>query len=190
MKTSLSKLKSLLFDLRYGGSLRGAIPSRFDHLGAYETANSGYRALDVLFAAAQIDDTDVIVDVGCGKGRVINWVLRHHPRSQVYGIEIDPDLCLRTTKRLRRFRNARILCGDAVELLPPEGTIFYLYNPFGEDVMRRFIAAFLAHPSPDRKRRIVYHNSVFLKLFEADPRFKVHVVPIPNTFKSAVIYAL
>jgi SAM-dependent methyltransferase len=178
-------LRNAAFDLRFGRFLGGTIRSRYEHLGAFHVTNTPYDDLPTLFGAAGVRDDDVIVDVGCGKGRVINWLLRMHPATRVVGIELDPEVCARTARRLRRFANVTILCGDAVELLPPDGTLFYLFNPFDETVLRRFADAFLALGGSGR--RIVYYNAKYVDVFGADPRFAVAEIPLAGSHRSALI---
>jgi SAM-dependent methyltransferase len=175
-----------LRDLRYGGLLGGTMETKHAHLGAHDVGNADYSDLTVLFEQVEIGPDDVIVDIGCGKGRALNWFLSHHPRNTIVGIELDPDVCARTAHRLRRHANVTVLCGDAIELLPPEGTVFYLFNPFGEEVMARFIAAFLA-VDVGKPRTIVYYNCKFVHLFEAEPRFDVRMLERPKSFRSALI---
>ena len=75
----------------------------------------------------------MIVDVGCGKGRSLNWLIDRFPAQ--------PDRRDRARPGALRARrpggsgaapNVTIVCGDATELIPPEGTVFYLFNPFDE----------------------------------------------------------
>ncbi len=175
-------------DLRYGGLLGGTIRSRYEHLGAFHVTNTPYDDLPFLFARADVTPDDVFVDVGCGKGRVINWLLAHHPQNRIVGIELDPEVCAATTKRLRRFGNVQIVCGDATSLLPESGTLFYLFNPFDGQVLRRFAAAFLAGADPAKRRRIVYYNCKFVDVFRDDPRFTVDEIELPSgSHRSALI---
>ncbi len=174
-------------DLRYGGLLGGTVKTRFAHLGAHDVGNVDYEDLPPLFAAAEVRPDDVIVDVGAGKGRSINWLLDRYPENRIVGIDLDPEIARKTAHRLRRFGNVTILCGDATALLPREGTVFYLFNPFDAGVMRRFIDAFLAEGMrPDR--RIVYHNCKHVDLFRDDPRFAVEEIVLPSgSFRSALV---
>jgi SAM-dependent methyltransferase len=179
-------VRNAVRDLRYGGLLGGTIRTSHAHLGAHDVGNADYDDLTELFAQVEIGPEDVIVDVGCGKGRAINWFLSHHPRTAIYGLELEPDVCAKTAHRLRRHANVTILCGDATELLPADGTVFYLFNPFGPEVLARFIAAFLAVDAPG-KRTIVYYNCKFVALFEAEKRFEVRMLERPKSFRSALI---
>jgi SAM-dependent methyltransferase len=132
---------------------------------------------------------DVVVDVGCGKGRVLNWLLAHRRGCRLYGIELDRDVCARTARRLRRWPNVTILCGDATELLPADATVFYLFNPFDRTVMQRFADAVLA--LPPRPRRIVYYRANDLDVFRDRPRFRVRELDDPRlNHPSAVVEVL
>lgn len=173
-------------DLRYGAPLGGVIKTRYAHLGAHHTANSDYRDLALLFADAPVSSEDVIVDVGCGKGRAINWFLSRYPRNAIYGIEIDPEICARTAARLRRRRNVTIICGDATKLLPADGSLFYLNNPFTESVVEEFAAAVLRKPAAVPVR-IVYYNCKYLGPFLAHPSFSVQIAAMPVRARSALI---
>jgi hypothetical protein len=172
-------------DLRYGAFLGGTIKTKQAHLGAHDIGNADYEDLTELFSQIEVGPDTVFVDVGSGKGRVVNWFLAHYPGQRIYGIELDPEICARAARRLRRHSNVTFLCGDATELLPADGTLFYLFNPFGEDVLRRFADAFLA-TGDGRPRSIVYYNCKYLDVFR-DGRFEIRELDRPKKFRSALI---
>jgi hypothetical protein len=180
-------LRNAARDLRYGGFLGGTIRTKQAHLGAHDIGNADYDDLDVLFSQVEVAPDDVIVDVGSGKGRAINWFLSRYPGRRIVGIELDPEVGAAALKRLLRHDRVTILCGDATELLPADGTVFYLFNPFGEEVLRRFAEAFLAADARGRKRTIVYYNCKYLPVFADDPRFAVTELDRPKSFRSALI---
>ncbi|MEJ7639236.1 MAG: class I SAM-dependent methyltransferase, partial [Singulisphaera sp.] len=70
------------------------------------------------------------MDIGCGKGRVLNFWLERFPNNRIIGVELDDRVADRTRRRLERWRNVKIITGDAVAALPAEGTIFWMFNPF------------------------------------------------------------
>jgi hypothetical protein len=162
-------------DLRYGRPLAGEIPSRFEHLGAVETANSDYAVLDRIFAR-RISSEDVLVDVGCGKGRVINWWLRKGYRNPIYGLELDDVVAERTRRRLARFDNVSIITGHAIETVPVEGTLFYMYNPFHADVVDKFVQRLAEIASKSRGVRVLYNNSRHLQPFLGSDEWKVTIL--------------
>jgi SAM-dependent methyltransferase len=178
-------LRSALRDLRHGRPLGGTVRSRYEHLGAFHATNSPYEDLDRVFADVVVSPSDVIVDVGCGKGRSLNWLLDRFPRNRIYGIELDSELCKGTARRLSRRPNVTVVCGDATALIPPEARVFYLFNPFDGTVMSRFASALLERGSP---ATVVYYNAKFLDVFEGDDRFVVRAVDDPGlAHRSAIV---
>lgn len=159
-------LRNSLRDLQFGTVVSGTRPSRHRHLGAKDVNNSDYAALDDIFPEFVRDD-DVLVDVGCGRGRVILWWLANGHRTQpIYGLELDEDVATATAARLARFGNVRIVAGDACANIPPTGTLFYLYNPFDADVMARFAHQFRQAVGVESDPLILYANPKYLSTFE------------------------
>ncbi|MGA8495284.1 MAG: methyltransferase domain-containing protein [Xanthobacteraceae bacterium] len=163
---------NVVYDLRFGALLRGDLATRYADLGAYDTTNTPYLALSLLFRGEKITADDVLVDVGCGKGRVINWWLNKGISNAIIGLELDPEVAARTRDRLQRYPNVTIISGDAVENLPAAGTLFLVANPFDREVVERFKERVLELQRPDRTR-IFYYNSESVDIFESDPRFIV-----------------
>ncbi len=152
-----------LIDLRYGSLLsldtrRGIRVSR---------ANSDYAALRQMFDG-QISPDDVLVDVGCSTGRVINAWLHQGLTNRIIGIEIDHDVAARTRNRLRRFPNVEIVTGNAIEHLPEEGTIFYVFNPFGAPTMAALEKRLRELRANGIRPRVIYYNSKHLDVFDDD----------------------
>ncbi len=171
---------NVAYDLRFGEILRGDIPTRFSELGAEKSSNISYYALSLIFKGESIAPDDVLVDVGCGKGRMINWWLSRRLRNQIVGLEIDPEIAAHTRHRLRKYRNVTIVTGDGIENLPADGSLFFLFNPFQESVMSRFQERIFQLPRRD-KIRIFYYNCAHADVFENDPRFSVEYLDlIPN----------
>ncbi len=101
-------VRNLLIDLRFGKVLSGI------YLTQPKSGNSDYRALSKIFEN-RIRESDVLVDVGCGPGRVITWWQSHYPANQKIGIEIDEAIAWQTQKRLNKHQNVTIISGDAIE---------------------------------------------------------------------------
>jgi SAM-dependent methyltransferase len=181
---------STVLDLRYGGLLRGVVETRFGDRGATHTTNTPYDVLAASFRPGDIRADDVLVDVGCGKGRVINWWLRGGHRNRIIGIELDPEVAARTRHRLRRHRNVSIVCGDAVEALPADGSLYYLYNPFKAPVVRVFRDR-LAEVTRGRDgTRIYYYHPRHLALFEDDERWTISDRRLVNRASPAIDLAV
>jgi SAM-dependent methyltransferase len=175
-------VRNVVLDLRYGAFLGGTVPSRYRHLGAHDTANSEYDVLAQVFEG-RIAPTDVLVDVGCGKGRVLNWWLSRGLTNRIIGIELDPEIAARTRRRLRRYPNVTILTGDALALLPREGTLFFLFNPFAEWLLPRLKDRLDAVAGSRADVRIIYDNPPDLGLFRDDPAWTVEEFPLNLPWK-------
>ena len=174
-----SIFRNLLLDLKYGGTLAGSKKTVHMKTGAYEVTNVQYEFLPHIFGD-NIKPDDVLVDVGCGRGRVINWWLHTRPNNRIIGIELDEETATSTRKRLSRYSNVTILCGDAVDLLPPEGTVISLFNPFNGDVMTRFknrlYEVFKGRTPPT----IYYYAPVHINVFKEDPNWSVEERELPH----------
>lgn len=182
----IDAVRTIRTDLKYGGILTGQIPTRFSELGANFTSNTKYIELEEIFPG-RVKRDDVLVDIGCGKGRVINHWLSHFPGQKLYGIELDPEIAIPTRKRLSRFENVTILDGDAIEQIPTDGTLFYVCNSFTEKPMLRFrdkiVSLFYSEEAKAWKRpiRIFYFNPVHEDIYRNDPRFEIEEIKMTTT---------
>lgn len=132
-------VRNAVGDLRYGGRfLGGYVANPGASLGHEATEHAGYGVLGLLFGGLEIRSDDVIVDVGCGRARMMNWFLGRGLRNRMVGLEINAEVARETARRLRRYPQISIIEGDAIANLPGDGTIFYLYNPFSRELMEKF----------------------------------------------------
>jgi methyltransferase family protein len=171
-------LRSFLTDLRYGALLSGGMKTQHGGLGAYNVVNSPYSVLPHIFAG-RIGPSDVLVDVGCGKGRVINWWLSQGVRNPIVGIEINPEVAAITAKRLRRHTNVRIVADDATTAIPSDATLLYLYNPFDRPAMER-LKAMLVERFAQRGITLLYWNAEYVDVFRGDPDWDVEMVALDD----------
>lgn len=171
----LRKIRNAALDFRFGAFVGGKIDdSAFSAEGANAPGNSDYDVLAQVFHDC-IRRDDVLVDVGCGRGRVLNYWLSRGLRNRIYGLEIDHGIALKVARRLRRWPNVSILCGDATRLLPQDASVLYLFNPFREPVIKRFEEAVRNLP---RLRLIVYYSPVHAEVFQSNPDWSVELVPV------------
>jgi hypothetical protein len=179
-------------DWTFGGWCGGTKISPFAHLSAFATQSTQYLQLDIVFNPkwVSIAKDDVLVDVGCGKGRVVNYWLKNRHRNRIIGIELDKLIARRTRQRLRTYPNVTILTGDVVDLLPPDGTKFYLWNPFGAEVMRRFKSRLVETCGHRGNVTLIYYYSKEIHVFEGDPNWTIVRLNEEKdlTFPSAIIH--
>jgi SAM-dependent methyltransferase len=150
------------FDLAHG--VRTAEPvSGPEHGGdarSYQASES-WRLTRVL-PPREVTSADVFVDVGAGKGRVLLVAARRYPFRRVLGVEISPEVAEAGRLNLAAAGRAGITidCADIRDWpVPPDASVFYLFNPFVGEVFEAFLARLdesqRAHP---RTLRVVYAN--------------------------------
>jgi GT2 family glycosyltransferase len=185
----LATLQDYLIDRRYGGSCGGTHASQWTYMGYHGTSSAHYVYLGRIFDHVKLDADDVLVDVGCGKGRVLNFWLQRGLPNRLVGIDIDPRFAGYTSRRLASFPNVEVLCGDALEVLPPDATVYFLFNPFKRDVMERFKQRLEESHEPAKRLTVVYYMAYFADntdLFASDPDWEIYRVP-ENTFHPAIV---
>jgi hypothetical protein len=174
---ALRLARNVVFDLRYGGFLGGSHTTPYSALGIYNTVNTDYTAMRLIFEG-RIKEGDVLVDVGCGKGRAINWWLNHYQSNRIIGIEIDKVVAIWTRNRLRRWKNVSIVAGDAVENLPHDGTVFYMYNPCNEPWVVAIRDRLKCLFSERRGMTVFYYNCDHVDVFRRDSDWLVEDVDL------------
>jgi SAM-dependent methyltransferase len=183
------KIANALLDLRFGALLRGGKETSHPHLGAYATNNSSYAAIHTLFRG-RVKPTDVLVDVGCGKGRVINAWLAAGYTNRMIGVELDTAIAAKTRERLRQFPDVTIFTGDVVANFPRDGTIFYLFNPFNAAIMSRFketLKECVSNRSMG-EATVIYYNCRHIEVFAEDRSCEIEYGKLEHPY--AVIHLL
>ena len=61
---------------------------------------------------------EVVLDAGCGSGRVTAELMRRVPRGRVYGVDVAPSMVAHARERLGE--GATVLCQDLLQLTLPE----------------------------------------------------------------------
>jgi hypothetical protein len=180
-------LQDGIVDRRFGGDTGAYVTTKLSHLGAHDCGTCHYYAMFKVFKN-RIRPEDVLVDVGSGLGRAINTWLWMGCKNKIVGLELDEDIAEASRSRLRRYPNVEIITGDAIDNLPPDGTLFYLFNSFSEAVVRRFLAKLKVLSPAPREIRILYYNPVFLSIFADDPDCHIQITEIPHShFDLAII---
>lgn len=119
-----------------------------------------------------------MVDLGCGRGRVLSTWLRTLPDQQVVGVELDPKLAQGTAKRFARHTRCRVVQGDAVTMLPADGTLLFMFNPFDRGTVERLRDTLEAQPPSDPPLRILYSNPRHAHVFEGRSGWAVNRVQL------------
>jgi predicted RNA methylase len=140
---------------------------------ACEYIPTTYDKLNEIFGYLGLSDRDIFVDLGCGMGRAVLLAATKKIKKSV-GVELDPDLVADAAENLRRARGlispVEFINADAAAFEIKEGTIFFLYNPFGcrtivrvADNIRKFLE------NSRGAARIVYFGPQYRHVFEDAP---------------------
>jgi SAM-dependent methyltransferase len=153
-----------------------------EELRRYDYEPMAYAAIDAMTRMMQPKASDVLYDIGCGKGRVV-CRLAQSTVLKCVGVEISPELARIAERNAEALQGKRapieIIEGDAVDQNYDEGTIFVLYNPFPLPVMTRFLASLRGSVNvAPRKIRIFYANPVARAAFE-EAHWLVKVAEFP-----------
>ena len=130
-----------------------------------------YRSLFALARHLPLLPGDHLIDIGCGKGRVLCFFALRRVR-RCSGIEIRQDLAQDALRNARSLRGRRaridVTRADAIEADIGDASVVYLFNPFSAEVMepvlRKIENSLRARP---RALRICYVNPVHGALLDA-----------------------
>ncbi|MCH5252792.1 MAG: class I SAM-dependent methyltransferase [Lachnospiraceae bacterium] len=115
------------------------------HFHRYEP--TPYAVLERLFDAFTPSSSDVLVDYGCGLGR-LNFYLEHRFHIPSVGIEMSEAYYRRAISNLQSYNgnreNISFLHMSAENYtVTPEDTLFYFFNPFSTQIFRRVLSHIL-----------------------------------------------
>jgi hypothetical protein len=147
------------FDLANGVQTSGLIPGRFLKTGhAHDRHSTAYFGVAPSVFHGLLKrwqrsrpcaaiERFTFIDIGAGMGRAM-LLASEHRFGSVMGVELNPALVRIARKNLASWRAEgraasplRILPGDVLDFRIPKGPcLFFLFNPFGESVMRRLLA--------------------------------------------------
>ena len=191
------------FDRAYGVDTDGLIyadPGAQGHAsdrhnaGYYATAPSLFRGAMELWRGT-LGDTGyaledyTLVDIGCGKGRVL-MLASEFAFREIVGVELNPRLARVARKNLRKFgrkgriaipglknetwgtRRVRIMEGDALAVPVPDGPVaLFYFNSFEREMAEMWLA---------RLGEVAHGRSHSLDLIYIHPEFDALVRQVPS----------
>lgn len=104
-----------------------------------------YRVLERLADSGLLGKNDVLLDYGCGKGRV-GFFLAHETGAATIGIEYDERLYREALKNQKTAisRAELVLTRAEAYEVPHSVNRFYFFNPFSTEILRTAMARILA----------------------------------------------
>ena len=114
-----------------------------EHHHPYEP--TPYAVLDRLIESEYITKDDVVIDYGCGKGRV-DFYLASKIGCKAIGIEYDERIFAYAEKNLATFMSKNkpgFKCISAEDYKVVDGDCFYFFNPFTVEILQSVLSRIL-----------------------------------------------
>lgn len=129
-------------DMRICGEKLGVfVPSPFgEEIGATGCQSAPYPGLDVILGDLKLTREDSFIDIGCGKGRAIAYLVDRGCPCSITGIEINPEVASVAARWTKRYPNVEIIEGDAFGLDYNDYTVLFMYRPMERDVFICFVS--------------------------------------------------
>lgn len=161
-------LYGMAFDIKIAGkSMNGTL---FNHQeGIYAVQCISYPYLRQLQKEIVWTDQDIFVDVGCAWGRLLGYLEKTTKIQKLIGVEINPDVASFASNAFANNDRIDILCGDITQVIPTYGTIFYLFNPFDENVFSSFLDTI--EEKVDHPVRLLYLYPTCRKVIDSRTRY-------------------
>lgn len=167
-RTAREGVSRLVVDERLGIETAKRVSD--DELYALDSRRVPYEASPWLalrrgLAGCRIGPDDVLIDLGCGKGRVLVLAARY-PFRRVVGVELSPELAHVARANLARAPRScgevEVVCADVKDYgLPDDVTIIYMYNPFRGEIFSRALAAIVESLERAPRRVTILYRSPF-----------------------------
>ena len=164
-----------LWDERLGVSTGGVDYSAEDD-NNYGYDPTPYVVLEELIRLDVISKDDVVVDYGCGKGRV-GFFLNSQVGCDVIGIDFNRDLIEKAEENLESYGGDGISfhCLRAEDYCPGDVNIFYFFNPFSSGVFSRVLKRIEESYAKNPREIMIffYYSTIEYRLYlSCEPRLE------------------
>ncbi|AWX32973.1 methyltransferase domain-containing protein [Methanosphaera sp. BMS] len=128
-----------------------------------------YVVLEELVKLDLIKKDDIIVDYGCGKGR-IGFFLNNQVGCKVIGIDHNKRLIKKAKNNLENYGytdDIKFVYSKAEEYVPDEANCFYLFNPFSSKIFRQVLKK-IEESKKNNPREILiffYYSTIEYKMY-------------------------
>jgi tRNA1(Val) A37 N6-methylase TrmN6 len=179
------------FNIDTGSIKASEDPDNFHYQGA------GYLVLLDLFKKLPLESRSTsFIDYGCGKGRAL-FCAEYSGFNDLIGVELDEELLKTAEQNLKSYSKKRagsrftFIHQNALDFKIPQGAgVFYFFNPFSENVMKKVIDAIKSyHAATKNKIYVVYVNPKYNTLW-MDSGFRVLHQEKTARYTEAFIYTL
>lgn len=99
----------------------------------------------LLTAFRRLSSNTSIVDLGCGKGRVM-VVAAYFGFTKITGIDFAKELCEEATRNMMKIQSAtpginwKVIHANVLDYtIQPDDSVFFMFNPFVEETLNSFL---------------------------------------------------
>ncbi|MEM0483015.1 MAG: 16S rRNA (adenine(1518)-N(6)/adenine(1519)-N(6))-dimethyltransferase RsmA [Nitrososphaerota archaeon] len=124
------------------------------------------RVLERIVELANPSASDVVLEPGCGDGRLTELLAERGCR--LLAVEIDPRLAAEARWRLRGWPNVEVVTGDVLELNPEQFTMIVGNPPY--HISRPLIEWIVSRPTP--RRVVMTLQREFARKLSSQPGYK------------------
>jgi SAM-dependent methyltransferase len=149
---------------------RGHASDNARHGDNWRYATIGYHHIRKILRVVSPGPEDMFYDIGCGMGRIL-CVAAQQPVRKCVGVELQEPLCEIARRNAASLRGRKapieIVRGDATTADLSDGTIYFMFNPFGPETLRDTLANIrgsLSHNPRDIK--VVYYHSKYQSVMD------------------------
>lgn len=123
-----------------GCSLVKYVPSLYrESMGATGSQSTCYFTLDRIFKDSTFSENDSFIDVGCGKGRVLAYMVNKGYPCSLTGVELNADVAEYARNWAKRYENVNIISGSAFDLDYNDYSVLFMGRPFEPEMFHKFI---------------------------------------------------
>lgn len=104
----------------------------------YPYEPSSYLVLERLVKSGYINKKNIVVDYGCGKGRV-SFFLNHELKCRTIGVEFDERIYQKAEENRKfygTYQKVEFVCTGAEHFAVKDADCFYFFNPFSVEILR------------------------------------------------------
>jgi len=162
----------------------GGAPS--PHSDANHYGSLAYHTYYSLFDRLKLQPTDVVADLGCGKGRVSCLAAHYRIRTSI-GVEIDRPLWETAKANRARMKHRhsplQFVCQSAVDFDYDDVNVVVMFHPFGSETMRAVLGRWQESlQRRPRTFRVVYGNPLHSPMLAAKPFLQLYECWNPGTW--------
>jgi precorrin-6B methylase 2 len=136
MRQARTRVANIWWEHRLGIETRGVVS--IAHADAVHYGTMSYSTVWSILDHLALGPSDIFVDIGCGKGRVLCCAATY-PVRQVIGVDLSEPLCAIARKNARRLRGRRAPISVHQSLASDfdysSVTVLFLFNPFGASTL-------------------------------------------------------